>query len=93
LLDFIELVETTGLQNKHFRKALAELEPFSFAEDPLCEIFQLSQSRKLGKSVLLEIFYKAILSKFSAGTAEDVEPKYAKDFLTAIHQLQLTDTA
>jgi hypothetical protein len=59
----------------------------------LWEINQLSQSRELGKCVLVEIFYKAILSKFNAETAEDVEPKYEKDFLTAIHQLQLTDPA
>lgn len=57
------------------------------------KISQLSQIRDIGKCMLIEMFYKTILSKFSgidAAKAEEPIGEYGEDYLIAISSLKLT---
>ena len=91
MLNFIKLNETEDSQHMHFITISLELRSFSFTGNPLWSINQLTQSDGTGKCILIEIFYKAILSKFNTETAEDVVQQYATNFLMAINQLRFID--
>ena len=78
----------------HFKGADLALQPFPLAIYYVWKIGHMSQIRDIGKSLLIEMFYKTILSKFSgidAAKAEEPIEKYGEDCLMAICNLKLID--